>query len=155
MFDAISGLSIVTTNVPAVKSGNGTTETGDTVDGRGFEEIVHIVQLGVETDSLSGSLRLDLILQESDSQSTNFTDVTNANDVNINSGSYDGTVTEPDSDGIFAVIDDGAEVDKVYAIGYRGTKRYSRVLSVKVGNHSTGMIAAMLALRKRPTVAPV
>lgn len=155
MFDAISGLSIVTTNVAAAKTGSGTTETGDTVDGRGFEEIVHIVQLGAETDTLTGSLKLELILQESDDPSSNFTDVTNANDVNINANSYDGTVTEPDSDGIFATIDAGSETDKVYAIGYRGTKRYSRVLSVKTGNHSSGLVAAMLALRKRSAVSPV
>lgn len=155
MFDAISGLSIVTTNVPAAKSGNGTTETGDAVDGRGFEEIVHLVQFGAEGDVLSGSLYLDLILEESDSQGSGYSVVTNANDVNINSGSYDGTVVEPDSNGIFATINAAAEADKVYAIGYRGTKRYSRVLSAKTGNHSSGTIAAMMALRKRSAVSPV
>ena len=155
MFDAISGLSIVTTNIPAAKSGSGTTETGDTVDGRGFNENVHIVQFGAEGDTLTGSLKLELILQESDDVSSNFAVVTDANDVNINANSYDGTVTEPDSSGIFATIDDAAEADKVYAIGYRGTKRYSRVLSTKTGNHSTGTVAAMLALRKRSAVSPV
>ncbi len=155
MFDAISGLSIVTTNIPAAKSGNGTTETGDAVDGRGFEEIVHIVQLGAEGDTLTGSLLLELILQESDSSGSGYTVVTDANSVNINTNSYDGVVTEPDSSGIFATIDAAAEADKVYAIGYRGKKRYSRVLSAKTGNHSTGTVAAMLALRKRSAVSPV
>ena len=155
MFDAISGLSIVTTNIPAAKSGSGTTETGDAVDGRGFEEIVHIVQLGTEGDTLSGSLLLELILEESDSSGSGYSVVTDANDVNINTNSYDGVVTEPDASGIFATIDAAAEADKVYAIGYRGTKRFTRVLSAKTGNHSTGTVAAMLALRKRSAVSPV
>ena len=150
-FDAVSGISIVTTNVNDVKTGD---ETGDTVDGRGFESILHIVVFGAEGDTLSGSVYMDLILEDS-SNDSDWTVVTSSDAVNINSGSYDGVVVNPDSSGIFATIDAAAEADKVYAIGYRGTKRYSRVRNDLTGSHSSGTPTAMMALRMRPAVAPV
>ena len=150
-FDAISSISIVTTNVNTVKTSD---ETGDTVDGRGFESILHIVQFGAEGDTLSGSVYMDLILEDSPNDS-DWTVVTSADDVNINSGSYDGVVTNPDSNGIFATINTSAEADKVYAIGYRGTERYSRVRNDLTGSHTNGTPTAMMALRMRPAVAPI
>lgn len=64
-------------------------------------------------------------LQESDAAGSGFTDVTEAGDVLV--GSARSPVTPPDSGtGVFLVVDDAAEDEQVYRVGYIGTKRYVR-----------------------------
>lgn len=150
-FDAISKNELLNLNVNAVKTAD---EDGDSVDNRGFNSVLHFITLGVSGDTLSGSVLAELKLEESDDDST-FIPVTNSDDVNINTNSSDGVVVNPDSNGIFATINDPAEDDLVYAIGYRGTKRYSRVVYDITGTHTNGMPMSNQAIRSRPDVAPI
>lgn len=113
-----------------------------TIDRQGFESVEHIVMLGATGDTLSGSVYIDLVLQDSDDGST-WGDVTAANDVIVGG---DGVSTAPDANGIFATIDDNAEDDRHFRIGYRGGKRYSRVQIDLTGTHTNGIEAACLAV---------
>ena len=151
MFDAISKVELLNLNVSAVKTAD---EDGDGVDNQGFESVLHFITLGISGDTLSGSVKSELKLEDSDDNSS-FSAVTSADDVNINTGSSDGVVVNPDSSGIFATIDDPAEDDLVYAIGYRGTKRYSRVVYDTTGSHSNGMPMSNQAIRSRAAISPI
>ena len=86
------------------------------------------VLIGESGDSLSSSVKWDLILQDSDDDSS-YSAVTSNTDVSF---------ADVDSSGIFATIDAAAEDDASYAIGYNGAKRYVRVACTKTGTHSNG-----------------
>ena len=86
------------------------------------------VVIGESGDTLSSSVKWDLILQDSDDDSS-YSAVTSNTDVSF---------ADVDSSGIFATIDAAAEDDASYAIGYNGTKRYVRVACTKTGTHTNG-----------------
>ena len=86
------------------------------------------VLIGESGDTLSSSVKWDLILQDSDDDSS-YSAVTSNTDVSF---------ADVDSNGIFATIDAAAEDDASYAIGYNGAKRYVRVACTKTGTHSNG-----------------
>jgi len=86
------------------------------------------VLIGESGDTLSSSVKWDLILQDSDDDSS-YSAVTSNTDVSF---------ADVDSSGIFATIDAAAEDDASYAIGYNGTKRYVRVACTKTGTHTNG-----------------
>lgn len=86
------------------------------------------VLIGESGDTLSSTVKWDLILQDSDDDSS-YSAVTSNTDVSF---------ADVDSSGIFATIDAAAEDDASYAIGYNGTKRYVRVACTKTGTHSNG-----------------
>jgi hypothetical protein len=86
------------------------------------------VLIGESGDTLSSTVKWDLILQDSDDNSS-FSAVTSNTDVSF---------ADVDGSGIFATIDAAAEDDASYAIGYNGAKRYVRVACTKTGTHSNG-----------------
>jgi len=86
------------------------------------------VLIGESGDTLSSSVKWDLILQDSDDDSS-YSAVTSNTDVSF---------ADVDSNGIFATIDAAAEDDASYAIGYNGAKRYVRVACTKTGTHTNG-----------------
>jgi hypothetical protein len=90
--------------------------------------------IGVQGDTLSGSLYWELELQESDDDST-YTAVADANVSNPVSGR---TAT-----GTFAAIVASAGCSKVYLAAYRGGKRYVKVNVRATGSHSTGTIIGL------------
>lgn len=124
---------------------------GATIDRQGFESVEHIVFAGESGDTLSGSVKLDLVLQHSDDGST-WSDVTSAADVLVNA---DSGVSAPDANGIFRTIDAAAEDDAKYRIGYIGGKRYSRVQLDFTGTHSNGIPLCVAAVLGHAEQAPV
>ena len=86
------------------------------------------VLIGESGDTLSSTVKWDLILQDSDDDSS-YSAVTSNTDVSF---------ADVDSNGIFATIDAAAEDDASYAIGYNGAKRYVRVACTKTGTHTNG-----------------
>ena len=86
------------------------------------------VLIGESGDTLSSTVKWDLILQDSDDDSS-YSAVTSNTDVSF---------ADVDSSGIFATIDAAAEDDASYAIGYNGAKRYVRVACTKTGTHTNG-----------------
>ena len=116
-------------SIDAIVGNNDTEGTGNGVDLQFFEGAMALVNVGASGDTLSGSVKVDLILQDSDDNSS-FSAVTDQNLVT------DGTV---DSSGIFATIDADGEDESVYYIGYVGGKRYLRVFADFTGTHTNGM----------------
>ncbi len=137
-------------NIKIVKAISSRTITGSSdvngadVDLQGYESLEHIVIVGNASgsDTLSGSLKLDLILQEADADSTGGAAGTysNVTDSDLVIG---GSV---DSNGIFATIDSNTEDDNVFSIGYIGAKRFSRVRVDVTGSHTATPISAIAVL---------
>lgn len=115
---------------------------GSGIDRQGFESVEHIVNLGASGDTLSGSVYVELVIQESDDNSA-WSDVTAAADVLVGA---DGISAAPDANGVFATIDAAAEDERHFRIGYIGGKRYSRVQIDLTGTHTNGIPAAALAV---------
>jgi len=101
---------------------------GTPVDTQGFESVMFVVNSGIEGDTLSGSVKFDFILQESDDDSS-FSAVTSS--TSVTEGSVDGS-------GIFLTLDANGETPQTSQIGYIGGKRYVRVKIDATGTHSNG-----------------
>lgn len=101
------------------------TNDPDGVDLQGFYSCNVLCAVG-EMTNVDGSPAESwtLKLQESDSASSDFTDV-DEDDMLLEFGNNDGSATG----GVFATIDSADEDDAVYTVGYIGTKRYIRVVA--------------------------
>ncbi len=102
---------------------------GDTVDLRGFDSVSIIANVGVSLDTLSGSVYVELEVEESADDSS-WSDVADADLTNYVAGTNDGT---------FALINDPGEDDVVISTGYTGQKRYIRVVESVNGTHTNGI----------------
>ena len=105
---------------------------GTGVDLQGYDSATIIADVGAEGDTLSSSVHFELSLEHSDDNST-FTDVAQADIV-------DGTIS---SGGIWLKLDGTAggnpdTAGDIFRVGYRGGKRYIRVVLAKTGSHSNG-----------------
>lgn len=118
---------------------------GLTIDTQGYGSVVLAVNVGESGDSLSGSIKIELEVEESDNDS-DWTDVADADLQNTVDGTNDGT---------FAVIDAAAEDDAVYITGYTGTSRYVRVVINVTGSHTNGTPIGATAILGHPEQAPV
>lgn len=107
------------------------------VDLAGYGGVTFYALVGESGDTLSGSVKIELEVEESDDDST-FTDVANADLSNSVTGTNVGT---------FAVIDAAAEDDAVYAVSYRGNSRYVRAVVNVTGTHTNGTPVGVLAIR--------
>lgn len=112
------------------------------VDTRGFDSLMFAAAVGESGDTLSGSVYLELEVEESDDNST-WTDVADADLHNSVSGNNTGT---------FGVIDAAAEDDAVYVTGYKGNKRYVRVVANLTGTHTNGIPVGVVAVQGHPHV---
>jgi hypothetical protein len=126
---------------PAVATGD---INGDSIDTRGYESCVLVAQLGQTGDTLSGSVKVEFEVEESDDASS-WTDVADADLLNY----VDGT-----NDGCFAVVDSNSEDDAVFVTGYRGYKRYVRIVANLTGTHTNGIELAGVAILGHPHGAP-
>lgn len=148
--DLHSNIEVVALLDPIVGNNDteGTPAAGlDTLGADSAELIAHV---GTSGDTLSGSVKIDLILEESDDDLT-YTAVTDANAVLVGSNSR---VSAPDSNGLIATIDDAAEDNKHFRIGYRGDKRYVRIFFDFTGTHTSGTPIAQLGLLGKPSITP-
>jgi len=145
--------------VMSVESATYTTDpaTITGIDMQGSNAVVFYCAIGESGDTLSGSVKIDLVLQESDDDST-YTDVTDTDNAigirEIYATPVAGAGLPDATDGIFQTIDAAAEDSTLYAIGYRGTSRYCRVLPDFTGTHSNGCPLAVVAVRGMLDRAP-
>lgn len=124
------------------------------VDLRGFDAAEFLISVGTITNiANSPQPSWTFKLQESDSESTGFADVTDSNDVLV--GSAASPVTTPDSStGVFLTIDAASEDATTYRIGYRGSKRYVRVVATAAntpGSTPYSVVAVLGAAHLVPT----
>lgn len=112
----------------SLKAANRTADAnGSGVDLQGYEAAEVVANVGLSGDTLSGSVKIALELEESDDNSV-FTDVADADMIGeTGAGS-----------GEFALIDDAAEDETTYKVGYLGSKRYIRVVWNITGTHTNG-----------------
>jgi hypothetical protein len=150
MRDLLHNISVVKL-LQAIVVNNDTegTPANGVIDRNGYDSCVAIAMIGISGDTLSGSLKLDVKVQDSD-DGTTWAAVTETSYIQNGSGS-----AAPDSNGIVATIDDAAEDDVVISVGYVGPKQYFRLLIDTTGTHTNGTPIAMLGILGHPAVAPV
>lgn len=141
MRDLHNQVAVRHTLVPATLSAD-TTSTA--VDRRGFESVEHAVIAGQSGDTLSGSVKIDIKLEHSHDASV-WEAVTTPDVIGA----------AVDDAGLFATIDDAAEDEAVYRIGYVGGRRYSRVAADFTGTHTNGTPVAAFALLSHAHAKPV
>ncbi len=125
---------------------------GTGVDTRGYNggPVVMFI-IGAPGDTLSGSIKIQARLEESDDDVT-YTAVA-ADDI------LDGTQTNgigAGSNGEFGHVQDvsaGNNGSQVITCGYRGTKRYIRVVDDRTGTHTTGTSTAAIVQLTVPSLA--
>jgi hypothetical protein len=139
MKDIISEILPVHTIVPIVA--NNTAEgTGVAIDLAGYEGAALLACLGDSADTLSGSLYWTIAFQHSDT--------TTAGDfVNIPAADLLGGLND-------VVIDAPAEDQIIVARGYKGGKRYVRILCTQTGTHTNGTPLAGVVIKGAPRHAP-
>ena len=128
--------------VPAVRNAD-TNSTA--VDTDGFQSVTLVAHVGASADTLNSTNKIEIEVEESDNNS-DFTDVANANLTNYVTGTNVGTV---------AVVNSNATASTLYKVGYKGTKRYVRLVYNFSGTHSTGTVTAASATKGHPHIAPV
>ena len=114
------------------------------IDQQGFSSVTHVVNVGANGITFSSSNKVDIKLEDSDDNSS-FSAVTS------NTHVVGATV---DSSGIFQTIDADGDCNAVYAIGYVGGKRYSRVVLDFSGTHGTGTIFGVVGVKGHPLHGP-
>jgi hypothetical protein len=124
------------------------TVTSGETDLAGYEGLTCQVSYGESADTLSGSLYWTAKLQESDTSGASFTDVAAA----------DVVTNEATAANSFGLVNAAAEDDASYYLGYKGNKRYVRVVVTATGSHSSGTPIAIFAhkeAKKQPVTNAV
>ncbi|MDP2124790.1 MAG: hypothetical protein Q8J92_10435 [Parvibaculum sp.] len=142
MHDIHNNIATVQTLDPAVTTAS---RFGAPIDRRGFAAVEHIVCIGASAETLSPSLSIACVLEQSENGG-DWQPVTAAHEV------LGGPVG---AGGVFATIDDVAGDQRDYRIGYVGPARYSRVAVVLTGTHEEGTPIAALALLAHAQLKPV
>jgi hypothetical protein len=112
-------------------------QDGTGVDVQGYDAVEALFVFGATGDTLSGSVKVLPVLQESDDNST-FTDVDAA-----------------DLRGALTVVDDNAKDDTIQKVGYIGSKRYLRTKFDFTGTHSNGIECVGIVVKGLPHRQPV
>lgn len=118
---------------------------GTGVDLQGYDSAMALVNVGASGDTLSASVKAELEMQHSDDNSS-FSACANADISAPVTGTNLGT---------FAVIDASGEDSSVYKCGYKGNKRYIRVVYNITGTHTVGTPVGAVILLGSPERAPV
>lgn len=115
-----------------------------------YEAVTFAVQVGAEGDALDGTTYFQLELEHSDDNST-WTNCA-AGDVLI---PKDQSVVLDGANSIVALIDAAAEAPVTIKFGYKGGKRYARLVLNKEGTHTNGTPIGAVAILSHPSVKPV
>jgi hypothetical protein len=118
--------------------------TPATVDLLGFQSAEVLLAIGVGGITFTGVNRVDFVLSHSDDDTT-YTPVTTADMIGV-------TIA---SGGIIRSLTAAHAAGASYRYGYKGGRRYLRLLADFSGTHATGTPIAGIALLGDPEVAPV
>jgi hypothetical protein len=121
---------------------------GSSADLKGARRALVLAAVGDSGDTLSGTVKIELEVEESDDNSV-FTDVADSD-----LGEYvNGT-----NDGCFALIDQPTEDSKLFVTEYKGSKRYVRVVANFTGSHPVGTVVGSyiipFARGQKPGLSP-
>ena len=115
-------------------------------DMQGYGALTFVTGVGVSLDTLSGAVSIELALEESDVSGSGFTAVADEDIID--------PVAGLEQTGSYANVDDPAEDDLAYKVGYIGHKRYVRTIVNFVGTHTSGTPIAAWAIREEPNHTP-
>ena len=115
----------------------------DAVDTLGYDLVVIQFHVGNSADTLSGSVKIELEVQDGATSST----------AACANADLDTTVTGTNT-GTVAVIDAPAEDSLTVTAEYRGGKRYIKPVFNLTGTHTNGTPCACTVLLGNPRVAP-
>ena len=118
------------------------------VDMQGYGDLTAVVNLGTSADVLSPTDSISLALQQSNDNSTWINVPTN---FLTNFVSSNPLVNQ----GQFAFIDDNAETNQVYIVGYKGYDRFLRIQIRMNGTHASGIPVSAMLLQGFADQAPV
>jgi len=138
MKDIYHDLLVVKTIDPVLGK---TTQTGAEVDLQGFEGALMAAHVGQSGDTLSGSIKMTVSFQESDTTTSG--DFANVAAADLLGGAND------------VVIDDSTEDEVIVTRGYLGSKRYVRILVTYEGTHTNGTPISAVVIKGLPRHAPV
>lgn len=141
MKDMHSGVSVATLIAAATLAAD---NTPPTVDLLGFQSAEILLAIGAGGIAFTGTNKIEFVLTHSDDDST-YTAVTTADMLGV-------TVA---SGGIIKSLIAAHATASSYRFGYKGGKRYLKLLADFSGTHSTGTPIAAMALLGDPEVAPV
>lgn len=115
------------------------------IDMLGYQDLMALVSVGASADTLSGTNKIYLELQHSDTDG-DYVACADTDIVNPVTGAVTGT---------FGLIDSASEDEMAYFTGYKGTKRYLKVKLNFEGTHSTGTPIGVTALKGLAAAKPV
>lgn len=144
IFDLVSELQVDQLLEPAASISVDTNSAE--VDMQGFNSLAILGNIGESEDTLSGSVEIELKLEESDVSGSGFTAVADEDIIDAVAGVAVGT---------FAHIDAPGEDDQVYKVGYRGHKRFVRAAVDFIGTHTNGTPISFTAIRGHANKVPV
>ena len=115
----------------------------------GFEALVMLVHLGNSGDTLSGSVFIELEMEESDDGSV-WNKVSNAQ-MEVPDSAQKGT----EGDGVWQKVDAPALDDQVYKADYLGHKKFARLVLDFTGTHTNGIDLSASYLAGKALAEPV
>ena len=150
MRDLHSNIKVVQLINPIVgnNTAEGTPAAG--LDTRGFDSAELVALLGASGDTLSGSVYVEVIIEDSDDDAT-YAAVTDSSYVLVGS---DGVAAAPNGSGVVATVDAAAEDERKIRVGYVGPKRYCQLKLAFTGTHTAGMPIASLGILGHAHAAP-
>ncbi len=141
-----SSTDVVTMLVPLIRTADAVPADGSGCDTADCDAVELIFLIGTNADTYSSTDKLELEVQESDTDvDGNYTAVANADLTNYVTGTNVGTIK---------VLTANSDCSQSYSVGYRGSKRYVRGRFNYSGTHSTGTSLALIAIRGRKRIQP-
>lgn len=141
MRDAASNMLVKRVLSPASVSDN-TAQVGQIIDRQGYDALTYLINIGSVADA---DATFTVLLEESDaSDMTGAAAVADADMISQTSG------TAPETAAGFQYDDD----NEVRKLGYRGSKRYTR-LTITPANNASAAVLSALAVLSKPRIAPV
>ena len=136
--DVFNRVKIEQLTDPAVTTA---TVTSDACGLAGYEGAMFSVLFGESADTLCAACCWNCKLQESDASGSGYADVAAADVIGAASDA-------------FGAVDDAADDDAIYSLGYKGTKAYVKVVVTKTGTHASGTPIAIVAVKFKSVNPP-
>lgn len=129
-----------------------TADAGAEIDRKGYDALTILFDFGAEGVTLSGTDKIECVLEHSDTSGSGFTAVAAA-DVIVPDNAPTGAQA-PDTNGTVFVADGNADIPAIPAFGYKGSKRYVKATLNFSGTHGTGTPTAITAILENPAYRP-
>ena len=136
MKDMLNAITVKKVIAPISGAASDAAIVGAIIDHQGYESATYIIETGVISDS---DATFTVLLEEGDDST--LSDNTSVADADMISQG----ANAPETDAAFATADDG----EVRTLGYRGTKRYTRLTLTPAVNTGAWLIGAVCVLGHR------